>query len=75
MTKRIIRQYIRETFNMKCTITKHPFIVDGVIVGIPELGIGKGNVFPREVYEKNKDVFEYVTSLTGTILQSGERII
>jgi len=75
MTKWIIRRYIKEAYGMKCSIKKHPLISEAVSIFVPELGIGSANVFAKEVYNKNKSIFEYVESLKGEVLQSGERII
>jgi len=75
MKKSDIRKFMKLEFGLKCRIVSHPMIDAGVVIEIPEIGIGTANIFSRKTYEENSIVIEYVEKLKGAILDSGERII
>lgn len=73
-SKKEIRNTIK-SMGFKASIRKHTLIDNAVSIYIDELGIGTGNVYPREIYEANEELFKYISSLSKTFLDTGEKII
>jgi hypothetical protein len=74
LTKASIKNKITE-LGYKGSVRKHKMIDNAVSVFIKELGIGTADTFSKKLREANVEIFDYVNSLKGKKLSTGEKLV